>query len=148
MAAQSQRGEWREPRPDPASSVRYELKLELRRLERRARGSTPYASAIRDVLWILAHHPNEETVRYLEREISRPAISENDEPYAEPLLEVLRQFDESRKTAHELFSYYLQRLERQGRGHEPFAQAIRRALASNDASMLSALLHQREDADE
>ena len=86
-------------------------------------------------------------VRYLEREISRPTISESDEPYAEPVLEVLRRFDESRKTTHELFTYYLQRLERQGRGHEPFAQAIRRALASNDTSMLSALLDMRDDAD-
>ena len=147
MGGESKAGEWREQRNDPSRAIRYKLKCELRRLERCGRGDSPYASAIREVLWALAKGDGEDLVVLLEREMSRPAEDDADEPYAHALRVVLAELYEKQSSAHELFKYYLRRLERQGRGDEPFARAVREALASNDSSTLSALLHSRAKSD-
>lgn len=143
MGQQFETGEWKESWDDPTCSVRYKLKLELRRIERRGAGLSPYASTIREVLWVLAHGENEHIVEYLEQELNQPFVGDSDEPYAPALRRVVEELDKRDKSAHELFTYYLRRLERQGRGDEPFAQAVREALASNDVATLSALLRRR-----
>lgn len=145
MAIQSEREDRREPRYNADRAVRYDLKVELRRLERHGRGNSPYAEAIRDVIWLLANEGDENLIGLLEREMARAEPNDADEPYAKAIQMVLDRLEESDRTAQELFAYYLQQLERQGRGNEPFACAIREALDSEDACMLSALLHLRDD---
>ncbi len=141
MGGQAEKEGWTENCNDPSRSIQYTLKCELRRLERHGRGETPYASAIREVLWALANEHAEDLVRLLEREMSRPAYDEADEPYAAALRSVLSVLYRSHTSSHELFRYFLRRLESEGRGDEPFACAVRKALASNDTATLSALLH-------
>lgn len=146
MASQSNRDQLSEKRDDPSRSIRYKLKCELRRLQRHGRGETPYALAIREVLWALANGEDDgDLVQLLEREMDRPVEDDADEPYARPLRAVLSKLYQSQSSAHELFSYFLRRLESEGRGDEPFAVAVRQALASNDSSTLSSLLHGRAD---
>lgn len=145
MAGQTDRDQLREKRNDPSRSIRYKLKCELRRLERHGRGETPYASAIREVLWALANGDGDDLVILLEREMSRPREDDADEPYAHALRAVLSKLYQSQSSAHELFSYFLRRLESEGRGNEPFAVAVRQALESNDTSTLSSLLHRGVD---
>lgn len=139
MGSKLEAGGWRESRSDSIRSARYKLKHELRRLERRGRGETAYASAIREVLVALSGGHCARVAEVLDRELDEDARSEGDEPYARALQIARAELDNPGESMRELFSYYLRRLEREGRGDDPFARAVRNALESYDAPSISSV---------
>ncbi|GEM_PF-6802573 len=122
-------------------SATYQLKLELRRLERTGRGDTYYADALRRVLHAFSARDMDAVIRLLRTEIDR---MERDPKAGATCLGALRQavslIEPKERSDRQLFTYYLRRMEHEGRGNEPFARALRRALSNSDGPTLRDIL--------
>lgn len=126
-------------------STTYQLKVELRRLERADRGDSDYAKALRRVLRACAEHDPESVLRVLEDEVRRlEADNSTGDGYTTSLRRAISLLDPEEQSDHQLFTYYLRKMEQDGRGDEPFARALRRALHSPDGPSLEKLLIWRE----
>ncbi len=130
---------------DTRRSIRYRLTLELRRLERNGRGGGTYAGEICRALDELPRIKSESVLKLLERELDNAEASQREQPYASVLSSIFSRVDEHEPSCSQLFAYYLERLEAQGRGHEPFANALRRALKSHGTRVSTPVLF--DDAD-
>lgn len=120
---------------DSRSTV-YRLKVELRREQREDRDDKPYAKALRRVIRAFLEHEPEDALVLIEDEVLDLEAREDvgvDE--VEALRRALVLTAPSRRGSRELFAYYLRKMEAAGRGREPFAQALRTALESEDASL-------------
>lgn len=113
-------------------SLSYRLKMELRRLERDDKGDTPYAGALRRVLRATSQHDRDSVLRMIEDEIRELEQRGNDPIEVDALRQAVSFIEPGTQSRRELFSYYLRKMEQEGRGDEPFAQALRRALDAPD----------------
>ena len=133
------------PIGDLKRSIQYRLTHEFRRLERNGSGEGTYASAIRHALDVLPEIRSASVLALFERELIRGEKSNRDRPYASVLSSVLSRIRDPDASCSKLFAFYLQRLENEGRGDEPFARALRRAL---EAGGSKASTHYLYDEDE
>lgn len=129
------------PLRDPKRSIRYKLTLELRRLQRAGRGETTYAGAICQALDMLPSIKSDAVLKLLERELEKADKSAQEQRYASVLSSVFSRVDEHEPSCSKLFAYYLERLEKEGRGNEPFANALRRALKSHGERVSTPFLY-------
>lgn len=110
-------------------SVLYRIKVELRREERAGRGDSLYAEALRHVLRAFCIHDPETALQELQREM-QSFRKRGDEDAERVLRRAVTVVGSEARGVRELFKFYLQRLEADGRGSEPFAEAIRKILTS------------------
>lgn len=125
---------------DAKRAVLYRLKYELRRVERLGRGESGYASSIRQALKVIQDGKCDEVLSMIERDLDRTEFDPNDEPYAEVLTSLLSNVDEADDTCEDLFAFYLRRMEAEGRGHEPYAEALRKALHAKKRPSVGSIL--------
>lgn len=130
------------PDRSDASSTVYRLKLELRREQHAGRDDSPYAHALRRVLGAFSDHEPDDALALIEDELldleARPEVGTDK---VEALRRVLVLSKPSRHGSRELFTYYLRKMEADGRGDEPFARALRKALKSPGTASLEELYH-------
>lgn len=110
-------------------SAAYELKVELRRLERAGRGFSTYAKTLRRLLRAFSEDSPGAFFKMLAAELRR--IEQDDrtnESYRKALQRAVSIIQPEERSVRKLFTYYLQRMEAEGRGSEPFADALRRCL--------------------
>ncbi len=143
----SRTGAGAEPRPaeEARRSICYKLKVELRRLERNGQGDGTYATAIRRALGCLPEVTSEQVLLLLERELGRVEQSARSQRYSSVLASIFSEVEDHEVSCSKLFAYYLQRLEERGRGHEPFANALRRALNANGTTPSTSVLYWNDD---
>lgn len=134
------------PIGDLRRSIRYRLTLEFQRLERNGFGESTYASAVRHALDILPGIESPSVLVLLERELIRGEKRNRDRPYASVLASMFSRIGDHDPSCSKLFAYYLERLENEGRGDEPFARALRRAL-NTQGPHTSTLYFRAEDED-
>lgn len=132
---------------DPRRSIRYKLTVELRRLERNGYGISTYADAICRALDMLPRIQSEAVLKLLDRELEKASETGQDRPYASVLSSIFSRVDDHEPSCSKLFEYYLERLERDGRGDEPFANALRRALKSGGSNVSTPFLFALESED-
>ena len=125
-------------------SLAYRLKMELRKLERQGTGETPYADALRRVLKVTSEFDRDAVLQMIEDEIRSLEDGGNDPVLAEALRKILSLIEPAGHARRELFSYYLGRLEAEGRGDEPFAQALRKALEAPDGPSADTLFERAD----
>lgn len=129
-------------------SATYQLKLELRRLERTDRGDSPYAEALRRVLRAFLHRDLDAVIRIVELEIKRLEHEGASEPSCtKALRRAVSLIEPEERSDRQLFTYYLRKMERDGRGNEPFARALRHALSSPGGPSLKDLFIWKETGD-
>lgn len=139
------RGAWERADKRRQRSATYQLKLELRRLERMGRGDSQYAEALRRVLKAFLDRDLDAVIRLLQAEIERHKDDDGVSPtYLNALKRAVSLIQPEERSDRQLFTYYLRKMESDGRGHEPFAKALRKALASPDGPSLKDLLVWRE----
>lgn len=123
-----------------ASSVTYALKLELRREQRAGREERPYARALRRVLGAFLNDDSGDARGLLEDELlDLEARSDVPAEEVDAVRRALALTDPNRHGSRDLFAYYLNRMEADGRGDEPFARALRKALAAPGKTSLAKL---------
>ncbi|MEX0747260.1 MAG: hypothetical protein WD275_04610 [Rhodothermales bacterium] len=132
-------GDWKDEEQHRA--ILYRLKLEIRRVERAGTGETAYAAALRRVLGALSDLDMDAVFRMLESEIRQLDDGDMDNEQAEALRQTLNLIEPQKRSRRELFLYYLRKMEQEGRGDEPFAGALRRALESPDGPSLQSLFN-------
>ena len=130
-------------------SATYQLKHELRRLERTGRGDSPYAEALRRVLRAFWDRDVDAVIRLLEVELSNlECDDDSNDSYAKALRKAVSLIEPAERSDRMLFTYYLRKMECDGRGEEPFAKALRRALSSPGGPSLDQLFIWKEANDE
>lgn len=134
-------GAWDRAENQRHRSATYQLKLELRRLERTGRGDSPYAKALRRVLRAFSERDLDAVIRLLGAEIKRLEHEDGtDDSYTNALRRAVSLIEPAERSDRQLFTYYLRKMELDGRGQEPFARALRKALASPGGPSLKDLL--------
>lgn len=127
------------------SSVTYRIKMELRREQRAGRDDLPYARALRRALGVFLNHDPVDARALIEDELlaleARPDVAVEE---VEALRRAFALADPNPHGSRDLFTYYLNRLEADGRGDEPFARALRKALASPGTTSLAKLFRWKE----
>lgn len=121
-------------------SAAYELKLELRRLERAGREYSTYAKTLRRLLRAFSEESPGALFRMLAAELRRiEQDGRTNESYRKALHRAVSIIQPEERSVRKLFAYYLQRMEAEGRGNEPFADALRRCLDCTDPPTLDQL---------
>lgn len=142
-------GAWDRAENQRHRSATYQLKLELRRLERTGRGDSPYAKALRRVLRAFLERDLDAVIRLLGAEIKRLEHEDGtDDSYTNALRRAVSLIEPAERSDRQLFTYYLRKMEREGRGQEPFARALRKALASPGGPSLKDLLVWKDAEDD
>lgn len=126
-------------------SATYQLKHELRRLERTGRGDSPYAEALRRVLRAFSDRDFDAVIRLVEGELKALERDGSDQDaYTNALRKAVSLIEPAERSDRQLFTYYLRKMEHDGRGNEPFAKALREALSSPGSPSLDQLFIWKE----
>ena len=132
-------GDWKNQ--EQQRTIIYRLKLEIRRVERAGTGESAYAATLRRVLRELSDHDMDAVFRMLELEIRQMDDEDIEGEQAVALRQALTFIEPQERSRRELFLYYLRKLEQEGRGDEPFASALRKALDAPAGPSLESLFN-------